>query len=153
MQVLNHIILQGRFTRDPELRRTASGTAVCSFSLAVERDTKNQDGTRPVDFIDHVAWRGTAEMICKYFRKGSAAITEGRLELRDWTDDAGNRRRNAEVRVANIHFAESKKKEDAAQGGDPDWNAMRRDMEQRAADYGGGSGFAEIGEEDGELPF
>lgn len=141
--MLNHIVLQGRFTRDPELKRTASGTAVCSFSLAVERDIKNQDGTRSVDFIDHVAWRGTAEMISKYFKKGSMAITEGRLELRTWTDNEGNNRRAAEVRVANIHFAESKKKEDAAQGGgysEPEYS-------------GGGSDFAEIGEEDGELPF
>lgn len=141
--MLNHIILQGRFTRDPELRRTASGTAVCSFSLAVERDIKNQDGTRTVDFIDHVAWRGTAEMICKYFRKGSAAITEGRLELRDWTADDGSKRRSAEVRVANIHFAESKKKDDAAE----------RSGYSEPAYSGGGADFAEIGEEDGELPF
>ena len=125
--MLNHIVLQGRFTRDPELRRTQSGTAVCSFSLAVERDIKNQDGTRGVDFIDHVAWRGTAEMICKYFRKGSMAITEGRLELRDWTDNDNIKHRVAEVRVERIRFGESKKKEDAA-GGETDWNAMRRDM-------------------------
>lgn len=138
--MLNHIVLQGRFTRDPELRRTQSGTAVCSFSLAVERDVKNQDGTRGVDFIDHVAWKGTAEMISKYFRKGSMAVTEGRLELRTWTDNEGNNRRAAEVRVANIHFGESKKKEDVpAEYADPL--------------HGGGADFAEIGEEDGELPF
>lgn len=139
--MLNHIVLQGRFTRDPELKRTQSGTAVCSFSLAVERDVKNQDGSRTTDFIDHVAWRGTAEMISKYFKKGSMAITEGRLELRTWTDNEGNNRRVAEVRVANIHFAESKKKEDAAQVG------------YNESAYGGGADFAEIGEGDGELTF
>ena len=146
--MLNHIILQGRFTRDPELRRTASGTAVCSFSLAVERDIKNQDGTRSVDFINHVAWRGTAEMICKYFKKGSMAITEGRLELRDWTDNDGNKHREAEVRVANIHFGESKKSES-----NDNLSAMRNTLAQMAENNGGGADFAEIGEEDGELPF
>ena len=146
--MLNHIILQGRFTRDPELKRTQSGTAVCSFSLAVERDIKNQDGTRSVDFIDHVAWRGTAEMICKYFKKGSMAITEGRLELRTWTDNEGNNRRVAEVRVANIHFCESKKSE----SGD-DMSAMRNTLAQMAENNAGGADFAEIGEDDGELPF
>lgn len=141
--MLNHIVLQGRFTREPELRRTASGTAVCSFSLAVDRDVKNQDGSRATDFIDHVAWRGTAEHICKYFHKGSAAITEGRLALRDWTDREGNKHRSAEVIVENIYFGESKKSEGAAQGGGG----------SEPAYSGGGSDFAEIGEDDGELPF
>ena len=107
--MLNHIILQGRFVRDPELRHTQSGNPVCPFSLAVERDTKQQDGTRKTDFVDCVAWRGTAEFASKYFKKGSMCIVEGRLELRDWTDNDGNKRRNAEVRVSGMHFCESKK--------------------------------------------
>lgn len=139
--MLNHITLQGRFVRDPELRRTQSGTAVCSFTLAVERDIKNQDGTRGVDFIEHVAWKGTAELVSKYFRKGSMAVTDGRLELRDWTDNEGNKRRNAAVRVANIYFGESKKSEAAPAG------------YSEPPAYGGGSDFAEIGEDEGDLPF
>ena len=111
--MLNHIILQGRLVRDPELRHTQSGTPVCSFSLAVERDKKQQDGTRKADFIDCVAWSGTAEFVSKFFRKGSMCIVDGRLELRDWTDNAGNNRRNAEVIVSGMHFCESKKSESA----------------------------------------
>lgn len=111
--MLNHIVLQGRFVRDPELRHTQSGTPVCPFSLAVERDTKQQDGTRKTDFVECVAWRGTAEFASKYFKKGSMCIVEGRLELRDWTDNDGNKRRNAEVRVSGMHFCESKKSESA----------------------------------------
>lgn len=107
--MLNHIVLQGRLVRDPELRRTQSGTAVCSFTLAVERDAKAQDGTRHTDFIDCVAWRGTGEFVSRYFSKGSMAIAEGRLELRDWTDREGNKRRNAEVIVGSVYFCESKK--------------------------------------------
>ena len=141
--MLNHIALQGRFTRDPELKRTQSGTAVCSFTLAVDRDFKDQNGEKKTDFIDHVAWRGAAEMICKYFKKGSAAVTEGRLELRDWTDRDGNKRRSAEVIVENIYFAGGKRDDAAAPVGS---------YGSAAAD-GAPSRFAEIDEEDGELPF
>lgn len=114
--MLNHIVLHGRLVRDPELKRTQSGTAVCSFTLAVDRDVKNQDGTRSTDFIDCVAWRGTAEHLCKWFRKGSLAICEGRLELRDWTDKDGGKRRFAEVVVSGLYFGESKRKDSVPQG-------------------------------------
>lgn len=114
--MLNHIVLQGRFTRDPELRRTQSGTPVSSFTLAVDRDAKSQDGTRATDFIDCVAWHGTAEFVSKYFHRGSMAIADGRLELRDWTDKDGNKRRSAEVNVSSVYFGESKKSTDAAAG-------------------------------------
>lgn len=135
--MLNHIILQGRFVRDPELRHTQSGTPVCPFSLAVERDTKQQDGTRKTDFVECVAWRGTAEFASKYFKKGSMCIVEGRLELRDWTDNDGNKRRNAEVRVSGMHFCESKKS-------DPN----------SPPEYEGTANFAELPDiDDGELPF
>lgn len=107
--MLNHVALQGRLTRDPDLRRTASGTAVASFTLAVDRDIAAQDGTRKTDFIDCVAWRGAGEFVSKYFHKGSAAVVSGRLELRDWTDKDGTKRRSAEVNVASIYFGESKK--------------------------------------------
>ena len=83
---LNRIVLMGRLTRDPELRRTQSGTSVTSFSLAVDRDFKGQNGEKETDFIDIVAWRGTAEFVCNYFTKGRMAVVEGRLQIRDWTD-------------------------------------------------------------------
>ena len=93
--MLNRIILMGRLTRDPELRRTGSGTAVTSFSLAVDRDFKSQSGEKETDFIDIVAWRSTAEFVSKYFTKGRMAVVEGRLQLRDWTDKDGGKRRGA----------------------------------------------------------
>ena len=137
--MLNKIFIMGRLTRDPELRRTQNGTAVTSFTLAVDRAFKNADGTKDTDFIDVVAWRTTAEFVAKYFAKGRMAVVEGRLQMRDWTDKEGNKRRNAEVLADNIYFGDSKK-----------------DTEDRAGRYGGAgrsSGFSEIDEEDPELPF
>ena len=113
--MLNKIILMGRLTRDPELRRTGNGTAVTSFSLAVDRDFKSQTGEKETDFIDIVAWRGTAEFVSKYFTKGRMAVVEGRLQLRDWTDRDGNKRRSAEVVADNVYFGDSKR--DNADGG------------------------------------
>ena len=95
--MLNKIHHHGRLTRDPELRRTGSGTAVTSFSLAVDRDFKSQSGEKETDFIDVVAWRSTAEFVSKYFTKGRMAVVEGRLQIRDWKDKDGNNRRSAEV--------------------------------------------------------
>ena len=109
--MLNKIILMGRLTRDPELRRTRSGTAVTSFSLAVDRDYKPQDGERETDFIDIVAWRGTGEFVSKYFSKGRMAVVEGRLQVRDWTDKDGNKRRSTEVVADNVYFCDSKRSE------------------------------------------
>ena len=107
--MLNHITIMGRFVRDPELRRTASGTAVANFTLAVERDYAGKDNNeKETDFIDCVAWRGTGEFVGKHFTKGRMACVSGRLEMRDWTDKEGNKRRNAEINVANIYFADSK---------------------------------------------
>ncbi len=99
----------GRLTRDPELRRTGSGTAVTSFSLAVDRDFKSQSGEKETDFIDIVAWRSTAEFVSKYFTKGRMAVVEGRLQIRDWTDRDGNNRRSAEVVADNVYFGDSKR--------------------------------------------
>lgn len=107
--MLNKIFLMGRFTRDPELRHTGSGTAVASFTLAVDRDYKGQSGEKETDFIDIVAWRSTAEFICKYFTKGRMAVVEGRLQIRDWTDKDGGRRRSAEVVADNVYFGDSKR--------------------------------------------
>ena len=105
--MLNRIVLMGRLTRDPELRRTGSGTAVTSVTLAVDRDFKEQDGTKKADFINVVAWKGTAEMLAKYFTKGRMAVVEGRLQLRDWTDKDGNKRRTAEVVANSVYFGDS----------------------------------------------
>ena len=135
----------GRLTRDPDLRYTASQTPVASFTLAVDRDYGGKDGQeRQTDFIDCVAWRQTAEFISKYYTKGSMAVVDGRLQLRDWVDKEGNKRRNAEVVIDNIYFGESK----------------RRDSEPRvtydaasSAPATSNSGFDELTEEDGELPF
>ena len=107
--MLNRIIVMGRLTRDPELRRTNSGTAVTSVTLAVDRDFKEQDGSKKADFIDVVAWKGTAEMLAKYFTKGRMAVVEGRLQLRDWTDKEGNKRRTAEVVANTVYFGDSKR--------------------------------------------
>ena len=96
---MNKVILMGRLTRDPELRHTQSNMAVCSFSLAIDRDRKGPNGERQTDFIDCVAWRQTAEFVSKYFTKGSMAVVSGRLQIRDWTDRDGGKRRSAEVVV------------------------------------------------------
>ena len=106
--MLNHITIMGRLTRDPELRRTGSGVAVASFTLAVDRDHNPKDGgEKDVDFIDCNAWRGTGEFVSKYFTKGSMAIVSGRLQIRNWTDKDGNKRRNAEVVADSVYFGDS----------------------------------------------
>lgn len=106
--MLNKIFIMGRLTRDPELRRTQNGTAVTSFTLAVDRDFKNADGTKETDFIDCVVWRQTAEFVSKYFTKGRMAVVEGRLQIRDWQDKDGNKRRNAGVIADNVYFGDSR---------------------------------------------
>lgn len=152
--MLNHITVMGRMTRDPETRYTRSNTPVCSFTLAVERDRKNEDGSRATDFIDCVAWRSTAEFISKYFRKGSMAVAAGRLQLRDWTDKDGNKRRSAEVVADNLYFGDSRRDNGGEggsyTGGNSGYSAPAGGY---AAPVGGASGFAEIDEEDGDLPF
>lgn len=106
---LNHISIMGRLTRDPELRRTNSGTACANFTLAVDRDFgKNDAGEKETDFIDCVAWRNTAEFVDKYFSKGRMAIVAGRLQIRSWTDKDGNKRRTAEVVAESVYFGDSK---------------------------------------------
>ena len=109
--MLNKVVIMGRFTKDPELRRTGSGTAVTSFSLACDRDFKSQSGDKETDFIEVVAWKNTAEFVSKYFSKGRMAVVEGRLQIRDWTDKAGNKRTTAEVVAENVYFADSKRSE------------------------------------------
>lgn len=131
--MLNKCFLLGRMTKDPEIRRTNGGAAVTSFTLAVDRDFKT-NGEKETDFIEVVAWRNTAEFVSKYFSKGRMAIVEGRLQIRDWTDKNGNKRRTAEVVADNVYFGDSKKEN-------------KEEPEYKQAD------LAEISEEAGELPF
>lgn len=113
---LNNIIIQGRMVKDAELRQTGNGIAVTSFTLAVDRDRKEQDGSRKADFIDVNAWRQSAEFVAKYGGKGRMLLVEGKLHFRDWTDKDGNNRRSAEVVADNIYFCDSKRESDAPAG-------------------------------------
>ena len=136
--MLNHIVLMGRLTRDPELRHTGNGTAVASFSLAVDRDYKGQSGEKETDFVDIVAWRSTADFVSKFFTKGRMTVVEGRLQLRDWTDKDGGKRRSAEVVAEHVYFGDSK---------------QRFELDTASAPPASGD-FREIPEdEEGELPF
>ena len=149
--MLNRIIIMGRLTRDPELRHTQTGTAVAAFTLAVDRDFKDKStGERSTDFIDVVAWRQTGEFVSRYFTKGRMAVVEGRLQIRDWTDKDGGKRRSAEVVADNVYFGDSKRDGAGDYGAAPAYSAPSRPA---AAPMSGHSDFAEIGEEDGELPF
>lgn len=149
--MLNKIILMGRLTRDPELRRTGSGTAVTSFSIACDRDFKGQNGEKETDFIDVVAWRNTAEFASKYFTKGRMAVVEGRLQMRDWTDKDGNKRRSAEVVADSVYFGDSKRDDAPAHNALPYGTPYGSSGAPQPVDAH--TDFAEIGEEDGELPF
>ena len=156
--MLNHIVLMGRLTRDPELRRTQAGIAVTSFSLAVDRDFQSRDsGEKQTDFIDIVAWRNTAEFVSKYFTKGRMAVVSGRLQLRDWTDKEGNKRRSAEVVADNVYFGESRRSRESGPSGDSYGNSgyTSRNNASSGIDSAprGGSAFAELDDGDGELPF
>lgn len=106
--MLNKIIVMGRLTHDPELRRTGSGTPVCSFSIACDRDFKSQSGEKETDFFDVVAWRTTGEFVSKYFTKGRMVVVEGRLQIREWQDKEGNKRRSAEINADNVYFGDSR---------------------------------------------
>lgn len=144
--MLNHIVIMGRLTRDPDLRYTQSQLPVVSFTLAVDRDFSGKDGgEKQTDFIDCVAWRSTAEFVNKYFTKGSMAAVSGRLQLRDWTDREGSKRRSAEVIVDNIYFGGSKKDNSAASQSAPQQSHSAPAYEQ--------SHFVEMDDGDEELPF
>ncbi len=149
--MLNHITIMGRLTRDPELRRTGSGIAVASFSLAVDRDYSPRDGgERETDFIDCVAWRQTGEFVSKYFTKGRMAVVSGRLQIRNWTDKDGNKRRSAEVVADNVYFGDSRR----------DGESTGSYAAPAAPSYGGYSApsspvsdFAMLDDNDAQLPF
>ena len=115
--MLNQIIIMGRLTRDPELRRTQSGTAVCSFSVAVDRDFKSQSGEKETDFIDVVAWRQTGEFVSKYFTKGRMIVVSGSLQSRKWQDRNGQNRISWEVIADNVYFGDSKRDSAGDTGG------------------------------------
>lgn len=145
--MLNRIIIMGRFVRDPEMRTTQSGTAVTSFTLAVDRDFKDREsGEKSTDFIDVVAWRHTAEFVCKYFSKGRMAVAEGRLQIREWKDKDGNNRRTAEIVAENVYFGDSKR--DGDSGNAPSYGAP-----QYSTPTGEQTGFHEVPDDDGDLPF
>ena len=167
--MLNHIVIMGRLTRDPELRRTGSGVAVASFSLAVDRDFAPKDGgERETDFIDCVAWRQTGEFVSKYFAKGRMAVVSGRLQIRSWTDKDGNKRRTAEVVADNVYFGDSKRDNDGgnssysgnAYGGNS-YGGNAYSAPAPAPSYGGysapasapASDFAMLEDDDAQLPF
>ena len=149
--MLNHITIMGRLVRDPELRRTGSGIAVTSFTVAVDRDYGGRDGSeRKTDFINCVAWRQTGEFVSKYFTKGRMIVVDGRLEMRDWTDREGNKRTSAEINVDNAYFGDSKR--DGDNGGSFSAPA--------ASGFGGysapaapASDFAMLDDDDAQLPF
>ena len=154
--MLNKAILMGRLTRDPELRHTQSNMAVCSFSLAIDRGRKDQNGERQTDFIDCVAWRSTAEFVSKYFAKGSMAVVSGRLQIRDWTDRDGGKRRSAEVVVDNMYFGESKRRDSGDSRSDSYSNSYSRPSSGYDAPRSvnsAPSAFSELDDGDGELPF
>ena len=157
--MLNHITIMGRLTRDPELRRTGSGVAVASFTVAVDRDFSGRDGgEKETDFIDCVAWRQTGEFVSKYFTKGRMIVVSGRLQIRSWTDKDGNKRRTAEVVADNCYFGDSKRESDSgsAFGGNSFSNAY-----SAPAGFGGysapasapASDFAMLEDDDAQLPF
>lgn len=145
----------GRLVRDPELRRTGSGVAVSSFTVACDRDFGAQDGEKETDFIDCVAWRKTAEFVSKYFTKGKMVVVSGRLQIRNWNDKDGNKRRTAEVVADNVYFAESKKDSGA--------NSVPSYAENPAGDFANNMGhgigvypqsdFAMLDDDDSQLPF
>ena len=141
--MLNTVIIMGRLTRDPEMRTTQSGVAVASFTLAVDRDFGGRDGgEKQTDFIDCTAWRHSAEFVSKYFSKGRMAVVSGRLQIDNYTDNDGNKRRSAKVIADNIYFGDSKK--DGATSGQSD---------EAASFTPAPSGFVPVEVDDSELPF
>ena len=152
--MLNHIVIMGRLTRDPELRRTGTGVAVASFTVAVDRDFgKNENGEKETDFIDCVAWRQTGEFVSKYFTKGRMAVVSGRLQIRSWTDKDGNKRRTAEVVADNVYFGDSKRDGEST-------GSYGAYAAPAAPSFGGysapaapASDFAMLSDDDAQLPF
>ncbi len=149
--MLNHIVVMGRLTRDPELRRTGTGVAVTSFTVAVDRDFgSRENGERETDFIDCVAWRQTGEFVSKYFAKGRMAVVSGRLQIRNWTDKEGNKRRTAEIVADNVYFGDSKRDSDGnfAAAAAPAYTGYAAPAASAPV-----SDFAMLSDDDAQLPF
>ena len=150
--MLNHITIMGRLTRDPELRRTGSGVAVASFTVAVDRDFGGRDGgEKETDFIDCVAWRQTGEFVSKYFTKGRMIVVSGRLQIRSWTDKDGNKRRTAEVVADNVYFGDSRR--DSEGGSSYSAPASNSGFGSYSAPSAPVSDFAMLEDDDSQLPF
>lgn len=156
----NKVILVGRLTADPELRQTPNGISVASFSIAVNRSYSSKSGERQADFIDIVAWRNTAEFICRYFSKGKAILIEGELQTRTYVDKQGQNRKAWEVVASSAHFVESKNASGAVapQFGEvsatPSASFPANNAPASAPAYSSGSvdDFTEL-DDDGDLPF
>ena len=163
--MFNRIILIGRLTADPELKTVGQDTQLCKFCLAVDRRFKNAQGEKETDFIDCVAWRQTGEFVSKYFTKGSMIVVSGRLQIRNWTDKEGNKRRSAEVVADNVYFGESKRGSEGASSYNSSYgnsNGGYNSSPAPAPSYGGGysapaaapaSDFAMLEDDDAQLPF
>ncbi len=160
--MLNHIVIMGRLTQDPELRRTQSGLAVASFTLAVDRDFQSKDAQeKETDFINCVAWRSTAEFVCKHFSKGKPMAVSGRLQIRKYTDKDGNKRTAAEVVADNVYFADSKSQSqpsggtDSAASGSYQNSAYQGSYQSRSTGTASfaGSDFSILEDDDNALPF
>lgn len=144
--MLNHIVIMGRITKDPELRRTGSGIPVTSFTLAVDRDfSDKQSGEKETDFFDVVAWRSTADFVSKYFTKGRMAVVSGRLQVRKWKNKDGENRYSTEVVAENVYFGDSKKETSGDYGNS---YALQNNTQQQQA-----GNFAVLEDDDSELPF
>ena len=153
--MLNHIVLMGRLTRDPELRTTNSGVSVASFTIAVDRDFgRGDNGEKQTDFIDIVAWRQTGEFVSKYFTKGSMAVVSGRLQIREWVDKDNNKRRNAEIVADNVYFGDSKRRDE---GSTTEYSRSSTPAYGAVASFANSTpqstGFEELNEDDDQLPF
>ena len=165
--MLNKIFIMGRLARDPELRRTQTGTPVARFTLAVDRDFKDKNtGERVTDWIDVVAWRQTAEFVSRFFTKGRMAVVEGRLQIRDWTDKEGGKRRSAEVVADQVYFADSKRDSDGRGYGNSSgggysyggggYSSGGSSAHSEPTGFDAPSGmdqFSDLTDDDGELPF
>ena len=166
--MLNHIVIMGRLTRDPELRTTQAGVSVTSFTVAVDRDFGGRDGgERQTDFIDCVAWRSTGEFVSKYFHKGSMIVVSGRLQSRKWQDRDGNNRTSWEINADNVYFGESRRDSDSGRSENYGSNYANSYASNSGSSYSGGASydsgrsaapapsntFVELDDGDGELPF
>ncbi len=146
--MLNKAIIMGRFVQNPELKYTPSNVPVVSFTVAVNRNFKDQNGQYPTDFIDCVAWRNTAEFISRYFQKGSLAVVEGAIQTRNWEDKNGSKRKTIEIVADNVYFAESKR--NGSEGGfTPNYEVPSAPSFEQ---FDAQDDFAEVGDDD-ELPF